>query len=224
MTCPMAFTTMEHAYALVGQWWLVSMLVFVSTTFLCWNHKWYRHLRDHSPMPEMRMLFIVVTVMVTANSWSVWRLWRCEDWDTDVAPLIVYILMIIALHGYVPALMVLKSLWLCAALSLIACGLAIAYTTLAFIEADTYAGIIGVFNIVWGLLNLGYTMYLNPMREESVLNKYYGRPDVSKKKKKKTVRVQTDNENVEMSQPPLFDMSTISSTSGGRAGLQLTLG
>lgn len=180
MTCSMSFTTMEHAFGLVGQWWLVSMVVFVSMTFLCWNYKWYAFLREHSPMPEMRALFIIMTIMVTANSWSVWRLWRCENWDADLAPLLIYLFMIVAIHAYVPALMAVKSLWLCAFVSLVACGLAIAYSTLAFIEADTYAGIIGVFDIVWALVYLGYTLFLNPMREEHLLNKYHGHPDAPK--------------------------------------------
>lgn len=176
MTCPMSFTTMEHAYGLVGQWWFMSMMVFVSTTFFCWDYNWYRFLRKHTPMPEMRVLFIAMTIMVTANSWSVWRLWRCENWDADLAPLLIYLLMLAALHGYVTILMTLKSLWLCLLVSLTACGLAIAYTVLGFIEADTYAGIVGVFDIVYSLFLLGYTLYLNPLKEEILMSKYEKRP------------------------------------------------
>jgi hypothetical protein len=174
MTCPLSFTTIEDAHGLF-QWLSYTLTVFAATTFLCWNYKWYYFLRKHSPMPEMRMLFIVMAVMVTANSWSVWRLWRCEDWDTDFAPLLVYVLLVICLHGFVTALMGIKSLWLCMGISMAACGLAIAYTVLAFIEADTYAGIVGVFDIVYALLLLGYTLYLNPLKEEALLDKYYGK-------------------------------------------------
>lgn len=181
MTCPLTFTTMEHAHGLF-QWTFVTLTILVSTTFLCWNYKWYAFLRKRTPMPEMRMLFIVLMVMVSANSWSVWRLWRCENWDTDFAPLLVYLLMVTCMYGYVTALMLLKSLWLCLGISLAAMGLAIAYTVLAFIEADTYAGIVGAFNIVHALLLLGYTLYLNPLKEEELLDRYNGikptkRPD-----------------------------------------------
>lgn len=181
MTCPLPFTSMEHAYGLM-EWWLVTMTIFVSTTFLCWNYKWYAFLRKKSPMPEMRMLFIVMTIMVTANSWSVWRLWRCENWDTDLAPLLIYLFMVICLHGYVTALMAFKSLWLCLGIAFAAFGLAVAYTILAFIEADTYAGIVGAFDIVYALFLLGYTAYLNPLKEEQLLDRYHGvkpvrRPD-----------------------------------------------
>lgn len=220
----MVFSTMEHAFGLIGQWWLVSMLVF-STTFLCWNYKWYRYLRDHTPMPEMRLLFVVITIMVTANSWSVWRLWRCENWDTDLAPLLVYLLMIVALHAYVPALMAVKSLWLCAAVSLVACGLAIAYAVLAFIEADVYAGIVGVFDIVWALMQLGYTLYLNPLREEHVFNKYHGRPDASGAKNATSDDDLIDDVDKHFVPPPLVDAGAFSSgiSAGGiRGSLKLT--
>lgn len=229
----MTFTTMEHAWGLVGQWWSVSMLVFVSMTFLCWNYKWYRFLREHTFMPEMRALFMAITVMVTANSWSAWRLWRCENWDTDLAPLLVYIFMIISLHAYVPALMAIKSLWLCTAVSLVACGLAIAYTALAFVEADIYAGIVGVFDIVWALLQLFFTLYLNPLHEKRVLNKYYGRPNTpSRKNRQRGVEVSvavhtsarySSSEDDHMEPAPLVDegelQSTVSST-----GTQLSMG
>jgi len=176
----MAFSTMEHAYSLVGEWALVTMLVFISTTFLSWNYKWYAYLRKYTPMPEMRIVVILLTIMAGANSWGVWRLWRCENWDNGLAPLLVYLLMIAALYGYTPALMVAKSLWLCLIVSIVACGLAIAYTALSFVEADIYTGIIGVFDIVWALLLLGYTFLLNPFNEEKRLNVYRGiKVDVS---------------------------------------------
>lgn len=171
MTCPLPVTTMEHAHGLM-EWWLVTMTIFVATTFLCWNYKWYAFLRKKTPMPEMRMFFIVMTVLVTANSWSVWRLWRCENWDTDLAPLLVYLLLVICLHGYITSLMALKSLWLCLGISAAACGLAVGYTVLAFIEADTYSGIVGAFDIVYALLLIGYTLYLNPLKEEELLDRY----------------------------------------------------
>lgn len=221
----MSFSTMEHAFGLVGQWWLVSMLVFVSATFLCWNHKWYRYLRDHTPMPEMRLLFVIVTVMVTANSWSVWRLWRCENWDADFAPLLIYLLMIVALHAYVPSLMAIKSLWLCVAVSLVACGLAIAYATLAFIEADVYAGIVGVFDIVWALFHLGYTLYLNPLREEHLLNKYHGLPDAEYAPQSRRSSGDDDNETTKRSEPALFNPGAIPTgvtPNGVRLGIGLT--
>ncbi len=222
----MTFTTMEQAFGLIGQWWLVSMLAFVAGTFLCWNHKWYRFLRDHTPLPEMRLLFIIITVMVTANSWSVWRLWRCENWDNDFAPLLVYLLMIVALHAYVPALMAVKSLWLCAAVSLVACGLAIAYATLAFVEADVYAGIVGVFDIVWALVHLGYTLYLNPLREEHLLNKYRGRPDSEPAVKHRRVSIHRDEDDDDddepLAPPPLIDPGTIPTTAS-TSGVQTSV-
>lgn len=223
----MALTTMEQAWGLIGQWWMFSMLVYMGMTFLCWNYKWYRHLREHTPLPEMRALFMAKAVMVAANSWSVWRLWRCENWDTDLAPLLIYILMIIALHGYVPALMAIKSLWLCVALSLVACGLAIAYTTLAFIEADTYAGIIGVFNIVWALFNLGYTLYLNPLREEEILNVYYGRVSAPKNSDDESMSasiISDSDEDDSAPLPPLVEAGAIPIRQGGGVRATMRMG
>lgn len=181
MTCPLPLTTMEHAHGMF-QWLVVTVTVLVATTFLCWNYKWYAFLRKKSPMPEMRMLFVVLMVMAAANSWSAWRLWRCENWDTDFAPLLIYLLMIVCLYGYITVLMTLKSLWLCLGISLAAGGLAVAFTTLAFIEMDTYAGIVGVADIIHALLLLGYTLFLNPLKEEELLDRYHGikptkRPD-----------------------------------------------
>lgn len=213
----MVFSTMEHAWGLVGQWWMLSLLIFATMTFMCWDYKWYAFLRDTSPAPPMRGLFIVMTVMITANSWSVWRLWRCENWDADAAPLIIYILLIVAIHAYVPALMALKSLWLCMATALISCGLAIAYTVLAFVEADTYAGIVGVFDIVHGLLQLIFTLYLNPLREEYILNKYRGIPQPARTKTgvvvvedQKVEQPAPEDEDTEFGEPaPLFNANRI---------------
>lgn len=156
MGCPTSITDSTDVLN-IAFWGAFTICVHIIGVYMVWNKKWYTYLHAKTIAPPEKVLTTALFALALANAYGAWRVWYCNNWDTSTGAtvLAVYFFMHIFHTLFVPSVMLSLSAVLSIVLALIASGLSIAYTVLAFIVAhDTWVGLIGVANIIINLAML----------------------------------------------------------------------
>lgn len=173
MGCPTSITDSGDVLE-IGFWVCFTLCVHLVGTYFCWNKRWYAYLHGKTLAPAEKVYNTATMALALANAYGAWRVWFCNDWDTKtgLAVLSVYFFMILAQALFVPSVMLTKSPAFAIVVGIVASGLSIAFTVLAYIQAhDNWVGLIGVADIIMSLAFLIFAIELQ-VRSLDIYGKY----------------------------------------------------
>ena len=173
MGCPTSITDSGDVLE-IGFWVCFTLCIHLVGTYFCWNKRWYAYLHGKTLAPAEKVYTTATMALALANAYGAWRVWFCNDWDTKtgLAVLSVYFFMILAQSLFVPSVMLTKSPAFAIVVGIVASGLSIAFTVLAYIQAhDNWVGLIGVADIIMSLAFLIFAIEIQ-VRSLDIYGKY----------------------------------------------------
>lgn len=158
MGCNIPFNTIDHAFGL-ATWLYFGLTFYVFGMFLTWRREFYKTIQSLTFWCVSERVYFVLTLVLTElNAYAAWRLWVCENWDVYFAPLLMGMLMMLFMNIYPLLVMVTRYSSAYLLCSIAYTVFAIVFTIFGFLK-DTTAGIIGIFDIILGILYFGFALY-----------------------------------------------------------------
>lgn len=160
----------------------MGMTFYVFGMFLAWNRDWYRSIQHHTLwiLPE-RLYFVIIMVLTLVDAYGGWRLWVCENWDANFAALLMAMLTMLFLNLFSFIMMVTKSSAAYLFFSFAYICFSVAFTVFGFIN-DAGVGIIGVFNIILGLIYFAFSLWT--YSNEHHIHSHYGQSKIVRRETK----------------------------------------
>lgn len=158
-------------FAGLGYWIATTLGIFTLFTWLTWDSNKYAFFVSQANFIPEIVLHGAVYIWMLMSGWSAWRVWYCDNWDVEPAPLAIYMVKIIFIALITPSFMKARRLWVPTSTTLIAIVFAIINLILFAIE-DEWAAVLGVVDLLslcTILVVFLYLIYINPIINEGWL-------------------------------------------------------